>query len=199
MNRIYLLLFIGVSSIINAQRFELLSGSLKNLATIKEYNVVFDYAGMKVDNFDSEEAFINFKVENRIKHNDLGKAEKFPKAWYAGKKENWEPGFIDFFNRRYGKDGFKISENAQLPYTMTIKTLWIYPGYDAVAFKEPSKLTAVITVKETANPANVLVSIQFNEVPGAVQKDFEFNMAERIAASYEKLVKDFVIQLKRFL
>ncbi|MEN9488011.1 MAG: hypothetical protein RL494_276 [Bacteroidota bacterium] len=46
------LLFI-FTTIVNAQRFDMLSGKLENLKEISEYNVVFDYSDLEVNGFDS--------------------------------------------------------------------------------------------------------------------------------------------------
>ncbi len=57
-----------------AQRYELLEGDLKNLKGISEYNITFDYSNMKVHGYETEEAFLNDKMEKRS--NVEGKAEK---------------------------------------------------------------------------------------------------------------------------
>ena len=51
------LLFI-FTTIVNAQRFDMLSGKLENLKEISEYNVVFDYSDLEVNGFDSEQAYL---------------------------------------------------------------------------------------------------------------------------------------------
>ena len=37
---------------------------------------------------------------------------------------------------------------------MNIKTTWIYLGYNLVEFTQPAKISATMTVTETANPIN---------------------------------------------
>ena len=82
---------------------------------------------------------------------------------------------------------------------MDIKTTWIYPGYNVVAGSEPAKVSAIVTVYETKNPSNVLLSLKFDKSIGLPQGQFDFNQGERIAGAYEKLAKNLTIQLKRFL
>jgi hypothetical protein len=81
---------------------------------------------------------------------------------------------------------------------MSVQTTWIYPGYDVFIAKEPAKVSAVITVYETANPANTLVKVEFPHAEG-LENAYDFEVDNRITAAYEKLAKNIAIQLKRFL
>ncbi|HEU0136192.1 MAG TPA: hypothetical protein VFQ50_02785, partial [Flavobacterium sp.] len=65
--------------------------------------------------------------------------------------------------------------------------------------KEPSKISATISVFETANPANVLLEVDFTKSVGLEPGTFDFDQGYRIAGAYEKLAKNMVIQIKRFL
>lgn len=84
-----------------AQRYELLEGDLKNLKGISEYNITFDYSNMKVHGYETEEAFLNDKMEKRS--NVEGKAEKFRKEWFSDRENRYEPQFIAYFNKRFAK------------------------------------------------------------------------------------------------
>lgn len=192
-----LLLLIAVT--VQAQRYNILSGKLKNLEGIKSYNVTFDYTDLQIHGFESEEAYVQHKVDNRIKHGDPDKAERFEKTWRTDRSEKWEPGFIKYFNDVFKEGEISVARNPELKYTMHIQSKWIYPGYGAVVAAEPAKLTAVITVSETANPANVLLVIEFEKLIGFEKSSFVFNLGDRISAAYEKLAKNLTIQLKRFL
>jgi hypothetical protein len=200
MNRIYLLLFIGVSSIINAQRFDILSGSLEKIKGISEYNVTFDYKDLQVNGFDSEEAYLKEKIQKRKNYDEgkdlKGKAEKFEKTWYEDRQNKYEPAFINYFNQRFENEKIKAAKNLDAKYTMNIKTLWVYPGYE-LANVEPAKISAIITILETANPSHILVAIQFDKSIGIV-KDYR-QQGDRIAGAYEKLAKNLTMQMKRFL
>jgi hypothetical protein len=82
---------------------------------------------------------------------------------------------------------------------MIIKTTWIYPGYNVVANSQPAKLSAIVTVVETLNPKNEIVTIEFDKVIGLEQDQFDFDPGFRIAGAYEKLAKNITMQLTRFL
>ena len=82
---------------------------------------------------------------------------------------------------------------------MDIKTTWIYPSYNAGTAIEPAKISATITVKETANPTNIIVAIKFDKSLGLEHELNDVSLGDRIAWAYEKLAKNMTIQLKRFL
>jgi hypothetical protein len=183
-----------------SQRYTILSGDLKNVKGISEYHCTFDYKDMQVNGFDSEAAFLKEKIEKRQKYNDgmdiKGKAVKFEKDWFEDRVNKYEPAYINYFNARLEKEKVKAVINPSAQYTMNVKTTWIYPGYE-LAQVEPAKISAIITIFETANPSNVLLAIEFDKSIGIV-KDYR-KQGDRIAGAYEKLAKNITLQMKRFL
>ncbi len=172
-------------------------GNFKNLKGISSYTVTFDYSDLQVHGFDSEEAFLKEKMEKRA-HKE-GEAEKFRADWYADRSAKYEPQFIAYFNRRFENGEISVTNNNQSEHTMHIKTTWIYPGYNVVAGSEPAKISAVITIFETGNPANVLLQVEFTRSIGLEGGTFDFDQGYRIAGAYEKLAKNMAMQLKRIL
>jgi hypothetical protein len=197
MKKSVVLLFLFFMSVASAQRFDVLSGKVSNLKGISAYNVTFDYTNQKVQGFDSEEAYLADKMDKRKEVE--GESEQFRKDWFDDRENKYEPKFMEYFNKRFEKGEIKCEKNSDLKYTMNIKTTWIYPGYSVVAVAQPAKISAVITVVETANPKNILVQMEFDKSIGLGQGTFEFDQGYRIAGAYEKLAKNMVMQLKRFL
>ena len=197
MKKIIISLFLLIVSIASAQRYKVLSGDLKNIKGISEYNLTFDYLDQKVQGFETEEAYLKEKTDKR-KDKD-GAADQFKKDWYEDRENKYEPKFIEYFNKRFEKGEIKVDKNLSTKYTMDIKTTWIYPGYNVVAGAEPAKISAIITIKETSNPSNILIAIEFDKSIGLEQGQFDFDQGYRIAGAYERLAKNLVIQMKRFL
>lgn len=195
-----LILIFIISSSVFSQRYTILSGNLKNVKDISEYNCIFDYKDIQVNGFDSEEAYLKEKIEKRKNYNNgkdiNGKAEKFEKEWYEDRENKYEPAFINYFNKMLEKENVKATKNPEAKYSMNIKTIWIYPGYE-LAKVEPAKISAIITIYETANPTNSILSIQFDKAIGIV-KDYR-KQGDRITGAYEKLAKNLTLQMKRFL
>ena len=198
--KLILSLFILSSFTVFGQRFKILSGDLKNLKNITEYYCTFDYKDMEVNGFESEEAFLKDKIEKRKKYDDgkdlKGKATAFEKDWFDDRKNKYEPGFINYFNELLEDKNIKAVTNPEAKYTLNVKTTWIYPGYE-VASVEPAKISATITIYETANTSNVLLVIEFDKSIGVV-KDYRVQ-GDRIKGAYEKLAKNLTLQMKRFL
>lgn len=196
MKNTFALLLLFSVSLLTAQRFETLSGEFKNLKGITEYNVTFDYSQIIVNGYKTEAEYLEDKMKKREKVE--GKAEKFKEEWYANRKNMYEPAFINYFNKSFKNGEIKVSENPAAKYTIEIKTTWVYPGYDAGTATEPAKISAIVTVKETANPDNILLSIAFDKSIG-LKHDLGNSLGDRISWAYEKVAKNFTIQLKRFL
>ncbi|NUY81367.1 hypothetical protein HUK80_10700 [Flavobacterium sp. MAH-1] len=190
----WLLLLFAIGSV-SAQRYEVLSGSLEVLGNINEYNVTFSYDGMKIHGYDSEEAFLKEKVEKRQKSPE--KAEAFAENWYAFRESKYEPRFIDYFNGRFENAEVKMGKNPSAKYTLNVKTTWLYPGYGIGMGGEEAKVSAILTVFETANPSKVLLSLEFDKSIGLANKNYN-DFGDRISGAYEKLAKNLVMQVKRF-
>ena len=175
---------------------KVVKGSFKSLADISQYNVVFDYTGQSIANFDSEEAFLKDKMGKR----NAEKAEEFKKKWFGDREERYEPAFIAYFNKRMnGKAA--VGKNADANYTISVSTTWIYPGYNVGIGAEEAKISAILIVYETANPQNILLEVEYDKSIG-IEPDFKknaYNPGDRIAGAYEKLAKNFTLQLKRFM
>jgi hypothetical protein len=135
--QLFLFLFLFTSFSVFSQRYKILSGDLKNLKDITEYNCTFDYKDMEVNGYDSEEAFLKDKIEKRKKYDDgkdlKGKAAAFEKDWFEDRKNKYEPGFIAYFNEQLEDKNIKAGTNPEAKYTLNVKTTWIYPGYEVAS------------------------------------------------------------------
>ena len=187
-------LFLGHAAF---SQMKVVSGDFKNLKGIATYNVTFDYSDLQVHGFDSEETYLQDKMAKREAKE--GEAENFKENWYSDRENKYEPKFIEYINNRFEKGEIQVARNSDAPYTMHVKTTWIYPGYNVVAGKEPAKISATITISETANPKNILLIVDFKRSIGLEPGTFEFDQGYRIAGAYEKLAKNMVMQFKRFL
>lgn len=154
---------------------KVVEGSFKSLAGITSYNVVFDYKDIKVYFFETEEDFLKDKMATL-----------------------YEPKFIAYFNERM-KGKVRVGKNPSVQYTILVKTTWLYPGYNVGIGREEAKISAVVTVYETANQANVLLKVEYDKSIGIEPTEKSLDPGYRIAGAYEKLAKNLTIQLKRFV
>lgn len=185
------MLLLVVSSAAVAQKVT--TGNFKNLKTITEYNLVFDYTGLTVDKFKTEEEFLADKMKKR---EEKGTADEFKASWFADRQGRYEPKFIESFNKRF--DG-KVKADKGLTsakYTMTVKTTWIYPGYNIGITRSDAKINATITVTETANPSNVLLQVNYEKIHGEGAMGYDFNSGYRISEAYAKIAKELASDIK---
>jgi hypothetical protein len=196
MKQYFLFIFIFWVGVTFSQQ-KILEGNFKNLKGISKYTVTFDYSGLQVHGFDSEEEYLKEKMEKRA-HKE-GEAEKFKSDWYADRSAKYEPKFIEYFNKRFDKGEIILAKDSNAKHTMNVKTTWIYPGYNVVAGNEPAKISAIITIFETENPTDILLKVEYTRSIGLEEGMFDFDQGYRIAGAYEKLAKNIVMQLKRLL
>lgn len=169
------------------------SGSFKNLKGIPEFSLVFDYEGLTVEKFKSEEEFLADKMKKR---EEKGTAEDFRSSWFADRQNRYEPKFIESFNKRF-KGNVKADKNlASAKHTMTVKTTYINPGFNVGVVRNDAKINVTITVTETANPSNVLLSVNYDRVHGEGAMGYDFNSGYRISEAYAKVAKELASDIK---
>lgn len=195
MKKLVVVAVLFISSLISAQDMKVLSGDFKNLKGITEYNLTFDYSNLKVDKYDTEEAFLEDKMKKR---EEKGTDDDFKKSWFTDRENRYEPKFIESFNKRFDNGEIKANKDLRTAkYTISTKTTWIYPGYNVGVWRQDAKINAVITIFETVNPSNVLVSIQYENVTGNGAMGYDYNSGYRISESYAKLAKEFAANIKK--
>lgn len=184
-----------ISFTASAQKVKVLSGNLKNLKGISEYNVEFDYKDIKVDKFKTEEEFLEDKMKKR---EEKGTDEDFKKSWFADRENRYEPKFIESFNKRFDNGEVKVAKGlSSAKYTMSVKTVWISPGFNVGVVRRDAYVTGIVTVFETANPSNILVSIQYEKTHGEGAMGFDFNSGHRISEGYAKMAKELAQGIKK--
>jgi len=199
MKKVLVLAVLLASSMMSAQKMEVISGDFMNLKGISEYNVTFDYSNIKVDRVSEEE----FLADRMKKREGNGNDIKFKNSWFADRENRFEPKFIESFNTRFKKGAVKVAKNlTTAKYTMDVKTTWVHPGFNVVIMHNSSLINTVITVFETANPSNVLASIKYDRSPGkgkfAGPLGFlDYNSGYRISEAYAKLAKEFASHIKK--
>ena len=194
MKKIAIIVLLLVSGVTMAQKKRILSGDFKNLKGITEFNLIFDYTDLKVDKFETEEAFLEDKMKKR---EEKGTAEDFKKSWFSDREKRYEPKFIESFNKRFDGE-IKADKNlSSAKYTVKIKTLWIYPGYNVGVMRQSSKLNVIIKISEIGNPDNILLSVGYEKVLGSGAAGFDYNSGYRISEAYAKLAKEFAAELKK--
>ena len=188
-------LFIFISFNSYSQRLKIEEGNPKELKSQNNYNLVFDYSNLEIVNYKSEIAFLKEKVALReAKSKGLGK--KFRLNWFGYRKKLYEPSFVMNFNNYFimKKKIFISRENKKAKYTVLIKSLKLYPGYNVKMAWEPAKLWAEVIIYETKNPKNIVLHFKPIKI---YQGYYDMDLGQRVANAYGVLGKTLAKFLKK--
>ena len=194
-----LVLFVFFFSMIigYSQKMKVTEGNIKNLKEITAYNLEFDYTDVKIPKYDSEEDFLKDKMAKR-EEKEAGTGEKFKKSWFSDRSERYEPKFIESFNKRFDEGQIKVgSDLSDAKYTIKVHTTKLYPGYNVGVWRQNSEISAVLTVFETADTSNIILSGTYSKVQGAGAMGFDYDSGYRISECYAKLAKEFAKFIKK--
>lgn len=199
----FLLLFLNISFVVSAQEITIVSGNYKNLKTVSEYNLVFDYSDLTVTDFESEEDYLQ-KTMLEKEQTKPGNARVFREEWFTDRAYRYEPRYIQAFNEYFKKGEVKVfKDRTDLPYTMKVHTTEIYPGYNNGFTRKSGNLEVIFSVYKTENAEDILFSANITDVEcnyagdKATLEDFDFHQGERIAYGYWNLAKFFAKKLRR--
>ncbi|MCG2430622.1 hypothetical protein [Aequorivita xiaoshiensis] len=196
MKKIVLILSILLSStVMFSQKVKVMEGDFKNLKGIAEYNLEFDYTGVQIPKYDSEEAFLKDKMEKR-ENKEAGAGEEFKKSWFADREEKYEPKFIESFNKRFDGE-VRVAKDIDAEYTMRIHSTMMWAGYNVGIVRKNAKLEATVSVYKTNNPSEVLWSANYTKVEGSGAMGYDFDSGYRISEAYAKLAKEVAYNIKK--
>ncbi|NGX83280.1 hypothetical protein [Aequorivita sp. KMM 9714] len=196
MKKIVLILSILLcSTVMFSQKVKVIEGGFKNLKGITVYNLEFDYTGVQIPKYDSEEAFLKDKMEKR-ENKKAGAGEEFKKSWFADREERYEPKFIESFNKRFDGE-VRVAKDIDAEYTMKIHSTMMWAGYNVGVVRKNSKLEATVSVYKTSNPSEVLWSANYTKVEGSGAMGYDFDSGYRISEAYAKLAKEVAYNIKK--
>lgn len=189
MKKLLFLLFL-ISGAAFSQDMNIVQGNFDFLKDQPEINIEFDYSSFTMMKEKKPES--QYVEEHRA---DLDKKAKgngniWQKRWIGAKEQIWTPKFLEIGNIVLSKGGQNVSfqEGATTPYTLIVRTIWIYPGWDAGIMKQPAKVSTNLKFVETADKSKVLLEITSEDAPGD-QWGNNYNNESRIGEGYAKTAK----------
>jgi len=186
-----MLLFVsvGLSSTGYSQKIKIKSGDLSSVKGQTSINIEYDYEGMAVGKFESQEAYIEKKM-TEYDEKEPGKGQKFKDSWYLAQKERFPNKFEQLMNDGFEKAGIKVSQNnTEAKYTFIVKTTYTEPGFNVGVMRRPAFTNIVLKIVETSNKDNVVCEISSDANPGQDFAGFDYDASYRIAESYAKCAK----------
>jgi len=191
MKKLIFSLFLLLSVMSFAQKMKFIKGDLLFLKGQSQVSVVFDYSELKLtkDNL-TEKAFVENKIAALNKKVE-GNGEAWEKQWNVAKEGIWNSGFITKLNLLLQKldTPLKFREDIDSQYTLVVKVLWMYSGWDAAVMKQPSKVSMKLLFVDSKTK-EVLTEIDSKEALGGNGNWSNlFNDEARIGEAFESTGK----------
>ena len=182
-----LLLFTGITF---AQDMNVVKGNFDFIKNQKEINIEFDYSDFTMMKENKTEKQYVEERTAELNEKYKGNGNIWQKKWYSAKELIWTPKFLELINvvLQKEKKDLNFQEGLNTPYTLIVKTTWLYPGWDAGIMKQPAKVSTNLKFVETANKSNVLLEITSQEAPGD-QWGNNFSNESRLGEGYAKTAK----------
>jgi len=179
-----------------AQKVEVTEGNFKNLKGISAYNLEFDYTGVMIPKYDSEEEFLKDKMAKR-EEKEPGSGARFKESWFSDREKRYEPKYIESFNKRFKNGEIKVGKDIGSEYTMKIHTTLLWPGYNVGVWRSNSKLEATVSVYKSGDPSQVLWSANYTKIEGLGAMGYDFDSGYRISEAYAKLAKEVAANIRK--
>ena len=182
-----LLLLTGITF---AQDMNVVKGNFDFIKNQKEINIEFDYSNFTMMKENKTEKQYVEERTAELNEKYKGNGNIWQKKWYSAKELIWTPKFLELINvvLQKEKKDLNFQEGLNTPYTLIVKTTWLYPGWDAGIMKQPAKVSTNLKFVETANKSNVLLEITSEEAPGD-QWGNNFSNESRLGEGYAKTAK----------
>lgn len=173
-----------------AQDMDVVQGNFDFLKDQKEINTEFDYSSFTMMKEKMPEAQYVQQHKADLDKKAKGNGNIWEKKWIAAREQIWTPKFLEIANIVLTKEkkDLNFQEGLKTPYTLIVKTVWLFPGWDAGIMKQPAKVTTNLKFVDSANKSNVLLEITSDEAPGD-QWGSNFSNESRLGEGFAKTAK----------
>jgi hypothetical protein len=195
MKKISILLVIGIFLASSASLFaqcKLTSGDIKVLKGQTMINVQYDYSKMAVGKFKTDDEYIDSKTKDMNKKK-AGSGDEWAEKWKGDRQSRLQPAFEKMLNMALQHFNVSFRELASdAKYTFVVRTTFLEVGFSTFGYgpRKSAYISAVVDVIETANPANVVASIEMKKEEGHYMGDLEVDAGLRIESCYERAGSD---------
>lgn len=162
----------------HAQKIKLTDGDLGVLKTETGINLEFTYDNMSVGAFDREKDYLDKKKAD-YNEKEAGRGDTWAKNWVADRKREFEPKFIELFEKSSG-----MTVKADAKYTLVFHTTSTEPGYNIYIKRKNAEIDAEAKIVETANRKKTIALIDVKNAPGRTFGGNDYATADRISECY---------------
>ncbi|QNJ97960.1 hypothetical protein [Constantimarinum furrinae] len=178
---------------VTAQKGDVLVGKWKSLSGLERFDLEFDYSEVTVDDFETEEDYINQKMKDK-NEDEPGEGEIWRKRYFADREAHYEPKFIESFNKR---GDWKVSKDFDdSEYILKVNTLLLYHGWNVGVMRKAARIDAVIEIFKRGKDTP-LFKVKYENVKGADAMGYDYAIHSRVAEGYAKLAKSFLKEVKK--
>ncbi|PPL03002.1 hypothetical protein [Parapedobacter indicus] len=179
----------AVVTAVQAQKMKVLSGDFGFLEGQEQVNVTMDFSKVTFYNENlSEQEYIDRRVKE-IDEKEPGESANWVQDWKSFRNERFLDKFTTIASENSKKAQLEFSSDVDAPFTLIVKPTWIYPGWFGGVMKQPAKVSIQLDFVETANPSNVVLSIQSEKALGDIAFVGVPNTNDRIAEGFAKTGK----------
>ena len=148
-------------------------------------NIVYDYSDLHVWKRDkTEKEYVELKVKEK-NEKEAGSGDKWKVNWEKARDDRYKPKFEQLFNKTLAKYSVTGGEGLKgAKYTVTVKTTFIFPGYNIGISKMPSYVDFEFTWTETDSKDKVITKQIYTNAKGSQMMGFDFDIPTRVAESY---------------
>ena len=163
---------------INAQRIKTVEGDLAEIKNETSISVEFTYESMAVGKFDKESEYLE-KKKAEYNAKEPGRGDDWEKSWISDRKREFEPKFIELFEKN---SSMTIKPNSK--YTMIFHTTYTEPGYNIYVTRKNAKIDAEVTIFLTADRSKKIAVISIDGAPGRTFSGNDYATGDRISECY---------------
>ncbi|MFZ6012246.1 MAG: hypothetical protein ACOYXT_18030 [Bacteroidota bacterium] len=185
MKKLLTLLLVAFTSCAFAQKVKLVEGDLSALKGQAAITTEFVYENMKVGKDLTEQDYIKEK-KGKLDEKEAGRGDKWEQAWYADRKDRFEPQFRELFAKHSGIS--TVGENAA--YKLIFKTTRTEPGWNVGVMRVPAFIDGEAWIVDAKDPNKVIAKVTIMKSPGRDAWGMDFETGARLQEAYAKAGKE---------
>ncbi|RMG31114.1 MAG: hypothetical protein D6730_01700 [Bacteroidetes bacterium] len=172
--------------LLQAQKIKIVSGNLKFLKGVDQFDLAYDYEGMAVGKFKNEEDYLNER-QAKLNEKEPGTGDQWRESWFADRDNRFHPKFEELLNKNLGNKANARQNNDKAPYTILLKTVFTEPGFNVGVARRNASIDVEIHFIDKATGETRAV-MEMSKIPG--RGGFDYDTGIRIMEAYAKCGKE---------
>ena len=164
-----------------AQKVQLIEGSLEALKMVKSMHTEFLYDSMQVGKYHNGQDYVNVRTAD-LNKKQAGLGDQWAKSWVDDRQAKYEPAFNAAFAQ---SSGLVLNSGSDSRYTLIFKTTFLEPGFNMTMIaKENARINGEIWIVETADKSRLVARLKLDKAIGKARGDMDADTRLRIMDAY---------------